>query len=111
MTTTSTWWLVFVCSVALSICGDVAMKQAWRGPSVSALWTCIGLVSYAVTSFSWLFLLKGRSLSLVGTAYPIANTIGLLAAGYVLFSERISAKNIVGILMGLGAIYLLGEAK
>jgi multidrug transporter EmrE-like cation transporter len=95
------WWIVFVCAVVLSICGDVAMKQAWRDSVVCVQWACVGFCAYAITSFSWLVLLKG----------PVANAIGLVVAGYLVFGERISGKNVAGILAGMAAIYLLGETS
>lgn len=100
------WWTIFVISIALGLLGDVAMKRAGI-QLFNCMWFCIGFAAYSATSVGWFVLLRTRTLSSFGTLYPVANAIGLVALGAMLFGERIGTKEWLGIGCGAAAIVLL----
>lgn len=98
---------MFVASIAVSLFGDAALKRAGMGPS--AHWFAAGLVAYAATSFGWFLLLRGRSLLSVGTLYPVANAIGLMVLGVLVFHERMGLREGLGLALGVASMVLLGS--
>jgi drug/metabolite transporter (DMT)-like permease len=102
------WWSVFAVAVLVGLFGDVAMKQAGIG-GVRWGWLASGFSAYSATSFAWFWLLRTRTLSSFGTLYPVANAIGLVVLGAVVFHETISPRAWLGIGVGCLALWLLSD--
>lgn len=104
--------LMIVAVVAVAM-ADVCLKRvAGSGSVIQALrsrWmlAAIGLYLLQLILFVVVFV-KGWKLSVVGilqTALYAAVTVG---AGVLLFDETLSAKQVLGLVLALGAVLLLG---
>jgi drug/metabolite transporter (DMT)-like permease len=103
------WWSVFVVAIVVGLIGDVAMKRAGIGESPAWRWFCLGYLCYSATSFGWFFLLRGRDLSMFGTLYPVANAMGLVVLGAVIFHEKLDHRAWAGIGLGIISMLLLNR--
>lgn len=103
-----TWWVIFTLSVVIDLFGDVAMKEAGLG-AVRCGWLAAGFSSYAATSLAWFWLLRTRTLSSFGSLFPVANAIGLVILGAVIFRERMGVRTWAGVAVGLVSLLLLSK--
>jgi len=103
------WWIIFTTAVIVGLFGDVAMKQAGMGGVVRWGWLVSGFSAYTATGFAWFWLLRTRKLSAFGTLYPVANAIGLVALGALVFGETLDKRTWLGIAVGCVALWLLSE--
>ncbi|MEJ0062881.1 MAG: hypothetical protein WDO70_06680 [Alphaproteobacteria bacterium] len=104
--TKTAWWLIFTVSVAVGLFGDVAMKRAGQGQT-DWWWFTAGFVAYSATSVGWFVLLQTRKLAVFGSLYPVANALGLVVLGALLFGEQLGVREYLGISLGLVALVLL----
>lgn len=102
------WWAVFAICILIGLFGDVAMKQASRG-GMQWGWFASGFTAYSATSVGWFWLLRTCRLSALGTLYPVANAIGLVVLGALVFHEPIDRRTGLGIVAGAASLWLLGS--
>ncbi len=95
---------------AVGVFGDYFLKLAsehevpWK-----TKWFLIGFAVYSSTAFGWVFVMKHLKLATIGVFYSVAMIVLLTAVGAIGFGERLSATEVVGILMGVGALVLLSR--
>ena len=100
--------LVTIAFSLLGVVGDYFLKVAsgqerWlRSPAFY-----VGFVVYASTAFGWLFVMKHLKLGTIGVLYSMTMIVLLTAVGVVVFGERLSYAEVVGLLMSLASLVLL----
>jgi small multidrug resistance pump len=67
----------------------------------------IGLAIYASTAFGWLFAMRHLKLATISTVYSVSIILLLTTLGVVVFNERLSATEVLGILLALASLVLL----
>jgi len=104
-------WLLLVLAIAAEVCGTLSLKAS---EGFSRLWPSLGVVAGYAVAFTLLsFALKTLD---VGPAYALwagLGTVGAALGGWLVFSERLSALTLVGIVVvvvGVVAI-TMGEAR
>jgi len=106
----STWFFVTV-AVALSavaVLGDYFLKLA--GESTFKIWFfTAGMLVYAVCAFGWFYAFRHMKVSTIAGLYGVATVILLTVMGVVVFHERLSAPEIAGLGLAIGAIVLLAR--
>jgi small multidrug resistance pump len=101
-------WLVTVGFSVLGVVGDYFLKRASGAPNpfrTAAFY--VGFAVYASTAFGWLYVMRHLKLATISTVYSIAMILLLTAVGVLLFNERVSAGELVGIALAVASIVLL----
>ena len=65
------------------------------------------MLIYASTAFGWVFVMKHLKLATIGVVYSVSMILLLTAIGVVGFRESLSAYEIAGLVMAIGALVLL----
>jgi small multidrug resistance pump len=103
--------LAVVVTIAFSlvgVLGDYFLKIASaEAHSLRSPAFYVGFAVYASTAFGWLFVMKHLKLGTIGVIYSVSMIVLLTAIGVVAFGERLSAAEIVGLLMAVGSLFLL----
>ena len=92
----------------IGVCGDYFLKlasqekQSFRSP-----WFYLGFALYASTAFGWLFVMKHLKLATVSVVYSVSMVVLLTAIGVVFFHETLTAYEVAGLAMAVGALVLL----
>ena len=100
--------LVTIAFSLLGVLGDYFLKVAsgqehWlRSPSFY-----VGFVVYASTAFGWLVVMKHLKLGTIGVLYSMTMIVLLTAVGVVVFGERLSFAEVVGLILALASLVLL----
>jgi len=100
--------LVTIAFSLLGVLGDYFLKvvsgrEHWlRSPAFY-----VGFVVYASTAFGWLFALKHLKLGTIGVLYSMTMIVLLTAVGVVVFGERLSFPEVVGLMLALASLVLL----
>ena len=92
----------------VGVLGDYFLKRA--SADVHSLRTAafyVGFAVYASTAFGWVFVMKYLKLGTIGVVYSVSMIVLLTFIGVVFFGERLSATEVVGLLMALGSLVLL----
>src|SRR5262245_52507774 len=100
--------IVTIAFSLLGVLGDYFLKVAsgdehWlRSPSFY-----VGFVVYASTAFGWLFVMKHLKLGTIGVLYSMTMIVLLTAVGVVVFGERLTFPEVVGLMLALASLVLL----
>jgi small multidrug resistance pump len=92
----------------LGVLGDYFLKVAsadedWRRSPAFY----VGFVVYASTAFGWLFVMKHLKLGTIGVLYSMTMIVLLTTVGVLVFGERLSYPEVVGLLLALASLVLL----
>ena len=95
---------------AIGVLGDYFLKlaSAENNPWANR-WFALGYVVYSTTAFGWVYVMKHLKLATIGVVYSVAMIVLLTLVGSLFFAERLTAYEVGGILMGLGALALLAR--
>jgi multidrug transporter EmrE-like cation transporter len=104
---------LFPISVALvltfiGVIGDYFLKRAGSGDKyIDVTLFSIGFVLIALTSVGWFYVFKHIKFSTVGAIYGVGAIVYLAVIGVVVFGERLTPYEVVGIVAGILSIVLL----
>ncbi len=101
--------LIAISLSTITVISDAFVKKASLQHSVWNHWLVIGAVIYAATAIGWVYVMKSVKLSTLGVIYGITCITLLTAISVLVFHEKITALEIVGIFMGIGSIILLAR--
>ena len=92
----------------IGVVGDYFLKLASQEKqSLRSPWFYIGFALYASTAFGWLFVMKHLKLATVSVVYSVSMVVLLTTIGVVFFEETLSAYEVAGLVMAVGALILL----
>lgn len=100
--------ILFLSGLVLTV-GDVVLKY-WveKGQSYHSILYIIGVTTYLIGSLLLVESYKHDiNIAIAGILQIVFNTIILLLFTYLFFKEPLTAKQIVGIFVGVFSIYLL----
>src|SRR5262249_11391278 len=80
-----------------------------RGHPLLAGWFALGLALTAGFAIGWVFLMQTMKIATAGIIYAVASALLLVFIGVFFFEERLSASEVAGVAMALGAVVLLGR--
>jgi len=93
---------------ALGVAGDYFLKVASQADQpFKTIAFYIGFTVYGSTAFGWLFVMRHLKLATISTVYSVSLILMLTIVGLVGFDEKLSAGEIVGILLALASLVLL----
>jgi len=102
--------LVTLLFSAVGVLGDYFLKlaSAEQSPYRSG-WFVLGFLVYSSTAFAWVIVMKHLKLATIGLLYSVTMIVLLTAIGSLVFHEKLAPAEVVGILMGIGALLLLAR--
>ena len=92
----------------LGVLGDYFLKVASladRPFRTSAFY--IGFAVYGSTAFGWLFAMRHLKLATISTVYSVCIILMLTGLGVIVFHERLSVTEVIGIALALASLVLL----
>ena len=92
-------------AIALEVVGDIFLKK-WSLGGKSVL-MAIGFMLYVVASLFWAFSLKYEYLSKAISIFTVLNLICVVLVGVLMFEEKLSLVNIIGMVLGLVSVVLV----
>ena len=102
--------LVTMLFSGIGVLGDYFLKLASAEPVPwRTKWFFIGFALYSSTAFGWVFVMQHLKLATIGVIYSVAMVVLLTTIGAVAFGERISAIEVLGIVMGVGSLVILAR--
>lgn len=94
----------------LAVLGDYFLKRASEiGAPWRSVWFAVGFVIYASTAFGTVFVFRHLKLATSGVIYAVVLILALTLLGSVGFRERLTALELLGIVMAVGSVVLLGR--
>jgi uncharacterized membrane protein len=98
--------VVFLTGVLLA--GDYLIKSAVKSHHAVAL-LIVAAMLWVLSIPGWFYTLHGRNLSLVGMLFSVVSLIGSAMIGVLVFGETLSAKEWVGLVLGIVSAILLAS--
>jgi small multidrug resistance pump len=99
------FFLLIAIAILLEVAGDILFKQ-WALAHKS--WVLgIGLALYFIGTVFWAYSLKYEHLSHAISVFTVLNLIVVVLAGVLLFDEKLSRVQTVGIALGVLSVILL----
>lgn len=102
-------WLLIVLSLELiSVMGDYFIKKA----SLQAGWSgwrqlLVGGFIYGATAIGWFYVMRTFKLFTIGLIHSLLAIALSMLLSQLFFEEKMTSRDIVGILLGLASIILL----
>ncbi len=94
----------------IGVAADAVLKIASSRPQpLLTLWFVLGCALTAAFAVGWVFLMQTMKIATAGIVYAVASALMLVLIGVVFFEERLSASEVTGVAMALGAVVLLGR--
>lgn len=98
--------LYLLCSVIFFGIGEYYSKKFAINPSIKL--ASIVILLYAGGSAMWLpAILKGKTLSTIGTTWNVLSMLTTLIVGVVIFKEVLTTTQIIGIILSFVSIVLI----
>jgi small multidrug resistance pump len=92
----------------VGVLGDYFLKLASAHErSLTTPWFYLGFAVYASTAFGWVFVMKYLKLGTIGVVYSVSMVLLLTLIGVVFFREPLTAYEMLGLVMAIGALFLL----
>lgn len=99
------WTWLFIS--ALFFAGGEFLSKKWA-MHPSTLGLCLTMGSYACSSLLWLpALFHKNELAVMGTGWLLLATVATVLIGFFVFSEALSAKQMVGLSLSAAALVML----
>lgn len=105
----TTWVILAITGVtALTAIADAFFKIASeREQPLLNLYFALGFVHYAASSFGVVYLMRHIKLTSFGIVYAVVDVILLALIGVLIFRERLTSTEWIGIGLGMISLYLL----
>lgn len=84
--------------------GDSLIKRAASGRDMR--WLAAGVAVYAASALGWFVVMRRARLTYVAAVYSATSVLALLAAGCLLFSERLTVRGALAAALAVGAVLL-----
>ena len=96
--------------VLVTLVGDYFLKVASdHENSFSRFEFWVATALYATTAAGWMVAMKTMSLANIGVYYSMLTIVLLTGLGVFVFKEAISAREVVGLTLALGAMALMSH--
>ena len=97
--------ILIVTASVLEVIADLFLKK-WSMNGRNWIFV-LGIVIYLVATFFWAFSLKYELMSRAITVFFVLNMILVVLAGVLIFGEKLSIVNKLGILLGIVSLVLV----
>ena len=94
----------------VGVAADAVLKiaSAREHPLITG-WFALGCALTAAFAVGWVFLMQTMKIATAGIVYAVASALLLVLIGVIFFEERLSASEVTGVAMALGAVLLLSR--
>ena len=93
---------------AVCVVADCLLKRAsCTDRPLTSAYFAIGVVLYSASAVGWVYLLRDSKLATIGAIYSMTVIVMLTAVGVFWYGERVSASEMLGLVMAIVATYLL----
>ena len=99
------FYALLALAVLLEVSADILFKK-WSLDGRRILFVA-GMLIYAIGTAFWAFSLRQEVLSKAITIFTIANLILVVLVGVILFKEKLTLSNALGISLGIVSVYLM----
>jgi len=99
--------IVAISLSVITVLSDSLVKKASLERGVWNKWLLLGGLIYGLTAIGWVFVMKFMKLSTVGVVYGVSCITILAIVSVFIFHEKLSALEILGILLGIVSIIIL----
>lgn len=105
---TNYWLMIFFLILLLTaeFFNDVVVKR-WTEGGHSLAYLGLAFVVHVLVFTFWVLAMKYESFSKVITVYSTISIVGGIILGYVLFHDKFSIINWIGVGLGIVSIYLM----
>lgn len=99
--------VAFILSV-VTVGGDLLVKEASLHNGFKGWpWLLIGGLIYGLTALGWFYVMRKEDLSIIGAIYSLTVVVCLFILGVVVYKEKVSAMEIVGMSMAVVSLLIL----
>ena len=96
----------------VSALGDYFLKLSTTGKSwIEPRWLILGVLTCLSTIFGWCYAMKHLTLTTIAVYDSVLSVLLLSALGVVVFKERLSVSEILGVAASIVALVLLGRSQ
>ena len=99
--------------LALSTVGVIADAFLKRASETERFftdtWFLLAASIYALSAFGWVFALRNLKLATAGASYSVFTIVLLAVVGSVVFGERLSAGEIIALLLAIASLVTLAR--
>lgn len=108
MSGTNLAWVVVILGTVISVVGDTFFGYAAKGgPGYNLKWFIIGWVIYGISAIAWVIGYKHEKFAVVATLYSVFLVLLSVLIGYLVFKEKLTTGQLLGILLGFVSLILL----
>jgi drug/metabolite transporter (DMT)-like permease len=104
-------WLPFAVTIAFSavgVLGDYFLKLASNAQNpFRSHWFYVGFTIYASTALGWVYVMRHLKLATIGVVYSVSMIVLLTAIGALLFRERLTPPEYLGLALAAASLFLL----
>ncbi len=100
-----TLWALLLAAAALELCGDLLFK--WWAETDRWVGLASGLVAYAVALILFALMLRRAELGVIFALWTGVAAVVLAVAGWLLFKEALSLRQLIGLALVIGGVILL----
>lgn len=109
---TAKWLSLLVVVELVASVGDYFIKKASLDQQfVGWKYLVLAGLFYAVTVVGWFFMMRWFKMVTLGYLHAFGDIILSILMGLVLFQEKVTPKEIIGIILGLIAVFLLAGSE
>ena len=107
MTPTTRAFLLMIGVALVTVVGDYFLKVAGSGNALRIRPLVVGIVIYGGSAFAWVSAMRHIKLATLSVVFMLSMLIFAAALGAIVFGERLSRAEYVGILLAAEAMVLL----
>ncbi len=108
MTGTNLAWIVVILGTVVSVVGDTFFGFAAKnGPGYNLKWFLLGWVIYGLSAVAWVIAYNHEKFAIVSTVYSVFLALLSVLIGYLVFKERLSTGQLLGVILGFVSLLLL----
>jgi small multidrug resistance pump len=107
MTPTTRAFLLMIGVALVTVVGDYFLKVAGSGNALRIRPLIIGIVIYGGSAFAWVSAMRHIKLATLSVVFMLSMLIFAAALGAIVFGERLSQLESIGILLAVASILLL----
>lgn len=107
MTPTARTFLVMIAVALVTVLGDYFLKVAGNSLVLRVKPLIAGVVIYGATAFAWVYAMRHLKLATLSVVFTLSMLIFAAALGALVFGERLSRLELLGILLAVVSIILL----
>ena len=97
-----------ILGTVISVIGDTFFGYAAKsGPGYDLKWFFVGWIIYGISAIAWVIGYKHEKFAVVATLYSVFLVLFSVLIGYVVFKEKLTTGQLLGVVLGFLSLILL----